>query len=201
MLRRLAGPSKTGSVAPVGPENRNDGEVRAPLTHGLRLRLASEWRLVTGLGLQYGMLDSGLALHGTYGWPVIPAATLKGLAAARARQVKEDPELVRHVLGDPRQNGEPPAKVGEGPRGRGSVVFLDALPEIGGVKVLRDVVTPHQQPYYTSTFPSGEDTEDEAGTAERPTGIVPPAEHHSPVPAPFLSISGRLHVDLIGESP
>jgi hypothetical protein len=56
-------------------------------------------------------------------------------------------------------------------------------------------------PWVLDEYDLGEDTEDEAGTAERPTGIVPPAEHHSPVPAPFLSISGRLHVDLIGESP
>lgn len=159
--------------------------------HVLRLTLATEWRLATGLGLQYGVLDSGLSLHGTYGWPSIPATTLKGLAAAGARASDADGDQVRRLLGDPRPS-EPPAR--EGPRGRGGVVFLDALPDSrAGVKVHSDVITPHQRPYYTDTM-AGTDL----GPGQDPH---PPGEHHAPVPVPFLSISGKLCVDLLGTDP
>ncbi|MEU1896857.1 type III-B CRISPR module RAMP protein Cmr6 [Nocardiopsis dassonvillei] len=203
LLERLTAPRVTRSADSSG------GTVR-PRTRALRLRLATEWRLVTGLGLQYGVLDSGLALHGTYGWPVIPASTLKGLAAAGARLAKAKQEQVRRILGDPRPGSSPAMSL---PQGRGSVVFLDALPGKRGVSVHSDTVTPHQQPYYTDTFPSGEHDGDGkegwAGTdkqigrngAQAKNGPRPPAEHHSPVPVPFLSISGELHVDLVGEDP
>lgn len=163
----------------------------APTPRGcvLRLVLTCEWRLVTGLGLQFGVLDSGMALHGTYGWPVISASTLKGLAATGARLDKAAPERVRELLGDPRPQKAPSPT---GPRGRGGVVFLDALPDTRtGLKVHSDTITPHQQPYYTDTMPG-------AAPAEEPR---PPGEHHAPVPVPFLSVSGRLCVDLLGTDP
>ncbi|WP_017593831.1 type III-B CRISPR module RAMP protein Cmr6 [Nocardiopsis potens] len=188
-----------------------------------RLRLSPEWRLVTGLGLQYGVLDSGMALHGTYGWPVIPASSLKGLAAAGARLSGADAALVRRLLGDPRLPEERPAgpageerppererseappdrapsaessegsRPGDGRKGRGGVVFLDALPDGRPVEVHGDVITPHQQPYYTDTMPRPG-----GGAPEDPR---PPAEHHNPVPVPFLSVSGDLRVDLLGSDP
>ena len=43
-----------------------------------------EWRLAVGLGNKANAHEIGLALHGTYGWPVIPGSALKGLAAAWA---------------------------------------------------------------------------------------------------------------------
>lgn len=155
----------------------------------LRLVLACEWRLVTGLGLQYGVLDSGLALHGTYGWPVIPASTLKGLAATGARLANASSEHVRALLGDPRPLKSPSRTA---PQGRGGVVFLDALPDTrAGLKVHSDTITPHQQPYYTDTMPGATPGEDPRS----------PGEHHAPVPVPFLSVSGRLCVDLLGTDP
>ena len=181
------------------PRGGNDDE---PGARVLRLLLVTEWRLVTGLGLQYGVLDSGLALHGTYGWPVVPASTLKGIAAVGARLKKVDEERIRQVLGDPRP-GTSPAE--EGPKGRGGVVFLDTLPQKHGVTVHGDTITPHQQPYYTDTFP-GEDGSVEEDVEVGPEGgnqerrVRPPSEHHNPVPVPFLSVSGGLHVDLVGES-
>ncbi|GAB2520924.1 type III-B CRISPR module RAMP protein Cmr6 [Nocardiopsis aegyptia] len=192
----------------TAPRTTTSGALGRPRTHVLRLRLATEWRLVTGLGLQYGVLDSGLALHGTYGWPVIPASTLKGLAAAGARLTEADQEQVRRILGDPRPEDSPATSP---PQGRGGAVFLDALPEARGVSVHSDTLTPHQQPYYTDTFPSAESEHnsgqgrtgpseqvDRNGT-EGKGGPRPPAEHHSPVPVPFLSVSGCLHVDLLGD--
>ncbi|MDA2807780.1 type III-B CRISPR module RAMP protein Cmr6 [Nocardiopsis suaedae] len=180
-----------------------------PRRYAERLELVPEWRIVTGLGLQYGEQESGLAMHGTYGWPVIPASTLKGVAAEGARVVEKEleeelkarkaeaeerterisafREKVRRILGGPRP-GESPATDGESPQGRGAVRFLDALPGEKGVRVYDDVITPHQQPYYTDTMPGG-----------GPAAPRPPAEHHNPVPVPFLSVSGTFHVDLLGD--
>jgi hypothetical protein len=55
-----------------------------PPRHARWLKLTLEWRLATGLGIASGILDTGIALHGTYGWPILPASSLKGLAAAGA---------------------------------------------------------------------------------------------------------------------
>lgn len=182
---------------------KRSGEGGGTRIHVLRLLLVIEWHLVTGLGLQYGVLDSGLALHGTYGWPTIPASTIKGVAAAGARLKKVDEERLRQVLGDPRP-GNSPAE--EEPRGRGGVVFLDALPHKHGVTVHQDTITPHQQPYYTDTFPDEdgsvrEEVDRDADGENEERRVRPPSEHHNPVPVPFLSVSGGLHVDLMGESP
>ncbi|WP_017580428.1 type III-B CRISPR module RAMP protein Cmr6 [Nocardiopsis valliformis] len=163
--------------------------------HVLRVCLTVEWRLVSGLGLQLGVLDNGLALHGTYGWPTLPAASLKGLAAAGARSAGADTERVIRALGGPRPRfGKEPRPARED-QGRGSVRFLDALPGEDGVKVHADVITPHQHPYYTSTDRKAHEN------SQVRQDLQYPGEHHNPVPLPFLSVSGDLRVDLVGDDP
>ncbi|MFV2194987.1 type III-B CRISPR module RAMP protein Cmr6 [Nocardiopsis sp. LOL_012] len=159
--------------------------------HVRRLRLTVEWRMASGLGLQFGVLDNGLALHGTYGWPGLPASTLKGLAAAGARSAGADTERIVRALGGPRPRGDQDPRPTTEEHTRGTVRFLDALPD--AVTVHDDVITPHQQPYYTSTDPKAHKD------AQTKRNARPPAEHHNPVPVPFLSVSGRMHVDLIGD--
>lgn len=160
--------------------------------HVRRLRLTIEWRMASGLGLQFGVLDNGLALHGTYGWPSLPASTLKGLAAAGARSAGADTRKVVQALGGPRPRGKKDPRPTREEYTQGTVRFLDALPGADAVEVHNDVITPHQQPYYTGTDPK---THKESQVAQNPR---PPAEHHNPVPLPFLSISGKMRVDLIG---
>ncbi|MFB8762225.1 type III-B CRISPR module RAMP protein Cmr6 [Nocardiopsis alba] len=161
--------------------------------HVRRLRLTVEWRMVSGHGLQFGVLDNGLALNGTYGWPTLPGSTLKGLAAAGARSAGAETAQVVRALGGPRPRfGKDPRPTQEEHRS-GSVRFLDALPDVDTVKVHSDVITPHQHPYYTGTDPQGPDA------ARSDTNAPFPGEHHNPVPLPFLSISGDLRVDLLGD--
>lgn len=161
--------------------------LRARRLHVLRLRLVPEWRLAVGLGHQFGANEFGLSLHGTYGWPILPASGLKGLAAAGAREEDADPAVVRRVLGGPRPAGQrgqtgqagqtrgggggaagqdPGADPGSGnlpaagePEDtRGAVVFLDALPAGEPATVHDDVITPHQHPYHTRTLVPGDGT-------------------------------------------
>jgi CRISPR-associated protein Cmr6 len=56
-------------------------------------------------------------------------------------------------------------------KGVGELIFLDALP-LEVLKLEADVITPHYGPYYRD-----------------PTGNTPPADWHSPVPTPFLTVA------------
>jgi CRISPR-associated protein Cmr6 len=144
----------------------------------LRLRAEPEWRLVTGLGDKANAHEIGLALHGTYGWPVIPGSSLKGLAAAWARDNAPLADVQR-VLGTPRPGSRRDAAT------RGTVCFLDAIPAGQPAEVLADVLTPHVKPYY-DRLAAGADP------------LVPPAEYHNPIPVTFLTVRGRYAVDLYG---
>ncbi|MDA2810524.1 type III-B CRISPR module RAMP protein Cmr6 [Nocardiopsis sp. RSe5-2] len=169
--------------------------------HVLRLRLATEWRLVIGLGEPMADHEFGLHLHGTHGWPLLRGSGLKGAAAAWARHVEAPPEEYRAVFGDPPPTGsqdetaessDEPADSDDpgGSPAPGGVRFLDALPECApadghGLVVHRDVITPHQQPYRT----------------QRDGPQTPPGEHEAPNPQPFLSLSGAFTADLVGDEP
>lgn len=194
-LLRWAREENLGQAAPLGPRTRSVGLVTAvsarraaalcALATGpvscLRLRAEPEWRLAVGLGDKANAHEIGLALHGTYGWPVIPGSSLKGLAAAWATGSGADPADITRVLGGPRPG------VAGGPARQGSVRFLDALPDGKPAAVEPDVQTPHVKPYYDSIA---------TGSAKP----VPPAEYHNPVPLMFLTVRGAYAVDLYGTS-
>ncbi len=148
-------------------------ELRALGHTVIRLRAEPEWRLAVGLGNRANPHEIGMSLHGTYGWPIIPGSSLKGLTAAWAAQVSEPGSgAVIRIFGSTDK--------------RGSVRFLDAIPAGEPATVVLDVLTPHHQPYYTSTAPK-------SGGAPRP-----PAEHHNPVPVHFLTVTGAFALDLTG---
>jgi CRISPR/Cas system CMR subunit Cmr6 (Cas7 group RAMP superfamily) len=161
----------------------------------LRLRAEPEWRLAVGHGNKANAYETGLALHGTYGWPVIPGSALKGLSAAWAASESSGADAgdLLRVLGGPRprtplSRGGPASSgsVSPGPGARqGTVRFLDAIPDGEPVTVLGDVLTPHVKPYYDSL-------------ASRSAVPVPPGEYHNPVPVTFLTVRGGYAVDLYG---
>lgn len=179
---------------------RREAALRAlggPVRCRVRLRVRPEWRLAVGLASQVNAHEISLALHGTYGWPVIPGSALKGLAAAWAMSPDSKAESgdVERVLGGPRPGAgwpgasQPGAVVrpgGDGPAAAmGSVRFLDAMPDGRPAAVLADVMTPHVKPYYDSM----------AAPSQEP---VPPAEYHNPVPLTFLTVRGDYAADLYG---
>ncbi len=160
-----------------------------------RFAAEPEWRLAVGLGNKANPHEIGLSLHGTYGCPVIPGTSLKGLAAAWAVASGADHDDIRRVLGTPRRDLPAPASELKDPdsgnnarlpqAARGTVCFLDAIPLRGRVDVQLDVLTPHVKPYY-SAVAGGEAV------------LVPPAEYHNPVPVNFLTVRGAFAVDLYG---
>jgi CRISPR/Cas system CMR subunit Cmr6 (Cas7 group RAMP superfamily) len=80
-----------------------------------------------------GPLELGLAVHPTYGFPVLPATSLKGLANAQAAG--------QRATNARRLYGEQEAA--------GTIAFLDGLPIEWSVE--RDVMTPHFGGWYRGT--------------------------------------------------
>ena len=131
-------------------------------------------RLVVGLGGK-GVLETGLTLHRTYGVPYIPGSALKGLASRYAHLHLEG-EAWRRNLGEFRR-GEAQAALFGTQEEEGAVVFFDALPLPGEWELREDLLNPHHPEYY--------------GGAD-----APPADWDSPVPVPFLSVTGTFLVAL-----
>ncbi|MGW0084530.1 type III-B CRISPR module RAMP protein Cmr6 [Streptomyces sp. NPDC003393] len=177
-----------------------------------RLHARVQWRLTAGMGAKDNAHEIGLALHGTYGWPVLPASGMKGMAAAWAACRAADPAMADTVFGTPRptvvrpgrpaepEAHDPTADIGRrGPQtseaAAGTVRFLDALP-LDVAPVRRDVLTPHAKPYYEK---AEKNRTDEALGKKVTSALVPPAEHHNPVPVTFLTVEGAVFgVDLFG---
>lgn len=122
--------------------------------HIVRGRLTR--RLVIGLGIAHP-LETNLALHRIGGFPYVPGSTVKGAVRAAAEELDgADSDVVRRAFG--------PAS-DEDTHARGALVFLDALPESGSLRLALDVMTPHHSAYYT--------------------GLELPADWQSPTPILF----------------
>lgn len=113
-------------------------------------------RIAIGLG-NHSPLENGLTLHHTYGTPVLPGSSLKGvlnhwmLASADA-----DFQSRREVVfGYSKEDSEQSAK--------GYVTFEDALyipDSAAGGPLAPDVLTPHHKNYYSGNIPLPNDWED-----------------------------------------
>lgn len=142
------------------------------------VELEARGALITGTG-ESGIRDVGIALDGTYGWPMLRASSLKGVARDYARQIELPEPEIDDIFG-----AEPQASDGV----PGSVTFFDALPGADGVEVTAHVLTPHTRGYRSA--------------ADRSTGPATPHESINPVPIPFLAIErGRFRTYLVGPEP
>lgn len=123
-----------------------------------------DWRLVTGLGAAGVLEGSGMALHRLYGFPYLPATSLKGLMKhylwLEGHRDDDDDPLIVQIFG--------------GPAHRGGVVFWDALPETWPILEV-DIVNAHMQEYYAQDLERGQ--------------LIPPADYLSPIPVYFLTVA------------
>jgi CRISPR-associated protein Cmr6 len=144
---------------------------RQALDHiGVQSRLGlTLGRVVVGLGGE-SVLETHLTLHRTYGVPCIPGSALKGLMSRFASTRLEGAAWERDL--DPRQfrRGEAQKALFGSTDEAGLLIFFDALPL--EYQIQPDVMTPHHSAYY-----GGE--------------AVPPADWDSPIPVPFLSVTGK----------
>lgn len=138
-------------------------------------------RMVIGIG-QKGPLEVGLTLNHTWGVPYIPGSALKGIAAATASKLLQDPawlgpkdssssteagESYQHMFGLVSQKGR--------------VVFHDAwwIPSGECLPLEPDVMTVHHAAYYQQD--------------------APPSDTDSPNPVSFVSVTGSYLIVLEGE--
>lgn len=130
--------------------------------------LKVQGRLISGMGIA-SPLETGIALHHTYGVPWLPGSGLKGLAAHYCDKVwgAEDASF--------KKDG-PAYEIMFGSENRaGGLVFHDGWHVPSSVPFKLDVLTTHHQDYYSSK-------------AERPT------DFDTPVPVQFLSVVGSFKV-------
>ena len=114
-----------------------------------QLQASPQWRVIVGIGERANPHEIGITLHGTYGWPIIPGSSLKGMTAAWARTSGGDPDIYQQIFGHPVYH-RIPTDIDEH---QGSVTFLDALPT-GPVTITLDVVNPHGRNEWTNPIPS-----------------------------------------------
>lgn len=138
---------------------------------GTRLRLTSE--LTCGLATP-NLLERGMALLRPYGVPLLPGSAVKGAIAAHLAEVLAEK---LHLSDGERERALASAGLRElfgcGPEGdepgkASGVVFFDALPESGTLRV--DITTPHHARYYQ-------------GKDKAATGF------EMPNPLPFLAVA------------
>lgn len=129
-------------------------------------------RIVVWLGAR-GSLEAGLCLERTWGTPLLPGSSIKGVASAAARGCVADSGWTR--LGENHR-----ALFGTTDAG-GAVVFHDAwwVPDVEHLPIHLDTMTVHHADYY------------QKGRA--------PTEMDAPVPVPFAAVRGSFLVALQGE--
>lgn len=134
-------------------------------------------RLAVGLGTEQ-VLETGVALHGTYGVPLIHGTALKGLASHYASKVwgAFDPKWG--------EGGESHVAVFGATSDQGMMRFDDAwmLPESVSREtsgLMMDVMTPHHSGYLG--------------------GTQAPTDFDDPNPVAFLSVAGRFRIVLTCE--
>nr|WP_321500821.1 type III-B CRISPR module RAMP protein Cmr6 [uncultured Dethiosulfovibrio sp.] len=133
-------------------------------------------RLVCGLG-GASPTETGLTLHHTYGTPVIPGSSIKGVAAHYCHKIWGEADETF------KEGGEAHSVMFGTTEDQGHIIFHDALVVPQGWNVWRDIMTPHHKDYYG----------DKGGSA--------PTDFDSPVPVSFLSVSGSFQVVIECDDP
>lgn len=175
---RLAGHGNHAAEACVRAHQQR--RVRLAPLQPLWLQLTTETRLVTGVAEPSAVEGGGLALHHTWGFPVIRGSSLKGLARHYLSEELKEPGAPAQALQDVKNWLEalgyaPKAKpTGAKLAGRlfgaggadggpeGAVAFHDAWIEPAlncgaGGWFARDVLTPHHTKYYGEAEPAAND--------------------------------------------
>lgn len=133
--------------------------------------LKIEGRLLIGLS-SGGALETGCAVHHTYGTPYLPGSSIKGAVRAWAQQNLKEPDALHYIFGC-----EPDTQHADGLSGE--IVFHDAwwIPDSGGNRhknqpFAEEVVTVHHPEYYQSN------------------GKTPATDLDSPIPNAMIGVRG-----------
>jgi CRISPR-associated protein Cmr6 len=132
-------------------------------------------RFVTGTGNEHPV-ENGFTWHHTLGTPFIPGSSVKGMMRCWAEQWWENTDrngIVSELFGPRSSNQEKSA---------GNLIVFDALP-IKPVWLEIEVMTPHYGTYYQS-----KENADQSNSGRQDN---PPADWHSPIPIPFLTVASN----------
>lgn len=135
------------------------------------IELSIDWRLVQGLG-GASVYETSMRLHHIYGIPFISSSSLKGVMRSHIISNVYQKEREKGAEGEKLALQNPIFSKWFGDVGqKGALIFFDAFPlEEPHLEV--DIMNPHYGPYYSD-----------------PKAQTPPADYHSPVPIPFLTVS------------
>lgn len=124
--------------------------------------MVTDYRFISGLGGAH-VLETGLTLHPLYGFPFLPASSVKGLARSYAEKIDDASSVdMLEIFGS-----EDKDRVSDSNR-EGKLVFLDAIPDkFPEIEV--DIMNPHYGDYYQ--------------------GNNPPADYLDPNPIFFLAVA------------
>ncbi|MEJ8304456.1 type III-B CRISPR module RAMP protein Cmr6 [Saccharibacillus sacchari] len=147
-------------------------------------------KAISNLAINHGgitALETGLALHPIYGLPYLPGTALKGLAAHYADAV------LGERFEELRQGGADYVVLFGSQTSAGFVNFHDALliPECTADALKLDVLTPHHSEYNKIVIAEGNESKYNDGFA--------PRDDDSPIPIPFLSVTGTFQIVLTCE--
>lgn len=156
--------------------------------------------MIVGLGSE-NVLETGIRLHHTYGMPIIPGSALKGLAAHYCDQVwgeRNNPNPSDEAIQfrgprkeDQKNNceaelqGEYHKLLFGATDDSGCMTFHDAwyIPASSSNPLVLDVMTPHHSGW------------------NNVESLEPPTDFDSPIPVPFLSVTGTFRVALSWHGP
>lgn len=129
-------------------------------------KVRTQGRLVVGLGTP-SVIETGIRLNHTFGMPILPGSSLKGLASHYCAKVwgDENKEFQREqgyhrlLFGTTEESG--------------CICFHDAwyVPESAGSPLVNDVMTPHHPTWLE--------------------GTIAPTDFDDPNPLPFLAVTGE----------
>ncbi|MFW6638517.1 type III-B CRISPR module RAMP protein Cmr6 [Nocardiopsis algeriensis] len=197
-------------------------QFRAQGKHVARVLLTPEWRVTVGLGEKANTHELGLSLHGTYGWPVIPGSSLKGVTAAyawdRFQHAAKGREVFRKIFGSPLPPPRAEAEkrqAGKDRTARGAQADGTAREEQYSGAGADRTDAQRGTVRFLDAFAAGSPVTVSVDvltphvkpyydtTREEREGVVPhpPAEHHQPVPVQFLTVAaGSFAADLVGDT-
>ncbi len=119
-------------------------------------------------------LEAGVTTSHSYGMPLIPGSSVKGLARSAALDLVDHGSLDRDSVDWMFGRGGDEGEVG-------GVIFHDAWWCGEALPFVAEVVTPHHVGYYAKG------------------GKEPPRDSDSPVPAPQIAVAGSFHFTIEGD--
>ena len=156
----------------------------------------TQHRLMMGLSTGGG-LETGVTLNHSYGMPMLPGSSLKGIARAHAERIELKSEILAVLFGDSRDCEETGFAAGSG-----CLVWHDAwfVPSSNSNSFVPEVVTVHHPDYYAGAAEAGDlsiSEKSETGSAKK---IVQATDFDSPVPNQQLAVQGKFLFVVEGET-